>query len=111
MYQMWSENLPPATKRVNDFIFKSPVVKTDTTKYIIPEGFVVESLPPTMEIKCTYGSYQCKYWYEENTRTIFSTASVSISQNRIPPEKYQETREFIEKMKTAEGKKLIIKKI
>jgi len=111
MYQIWSESLPPATKRVNDYIFESPVVKTDTTRYIIPEGFVVESLPPTLEIKCTYGSYQCKYWYEENIRTIFSTASVLLTRNRIPPEKYQETREFIEKLKVAEGKKLIIKKI
>lgn len=111
MYQIWTESMPPANKRVYDYIFKSPVIKTDTTRFIIPEGFIVESLPPTMEIKCTYGSYQCKYWYEENTRTIFSTASVSITRNRIPPEKYQETREFIEKLKVAEGKKLIIKKI
>ena len=27
MYQIWSESLPPATKRVNDYIFESPVVK------------------------------------------------------------------------------------
>ena len=111
MYQIWSESMPPTNKRVYEYIFENPVVKSDTTRYIIPAGFIVESLPPSLEINCTYGSYQCKYWYEEQTRTIFSLAFVTLTRNRIPPEKYQETREFIEKMKVAEGKKLIIKKI
>jgi hypothetical protein len=111
MYQIWTESMPPTNKRVHDFIFENPVIKSDTTRYILPAGFVVESLPPTMEINATYGSYRCKYWYEEQSRTIFSTAYVTLTRNRIPPEKYQETREFIEKMKTAESKKLIIKKI
>jgi hypothetical protein len=78
---------------------------------VISEGFAVESLPPSLEFNCTYGFFRCKYWYEEQTRTIYSSASVTLTRNRIPPEKYQETREFIEKMKVAEGKKLIIKKI
>jgi hypothetical protein len=111
MYQIWSESMPPANKRMYDFIFQSPVVKTDTTKYILPKGFVVESLPPSQEISCTYGTYRCKYWFEESTGTIYSFATVTLTRNRIPPEKYQETREFIEKLKVAEGKKLIIKKI
>lgn len=111
MYSFWSEKLPATDKRLYDYIFDCPFEKSDTTKFILPEGFVVESLPAALNMEFSYGKFRSNYWFEETSRTIYTTAFLKLDQYRIPPEKFTETRDFIDKLKKEDSKKLIIRKL
>jgi hypothetical protein len=59
----------------------------------------------------SYGKSHSNYWYVEATRTIYTTAYLKLDQYRIPPEKYPETKDLMDKLKKEDGKKLIIRKL
>ena len=92
-------------------MFETPFEKSDTTKFVLTEGFVVDTLPGPQIKEFSYGKFRTNYWFEESSRTIYTTAFLKLDQYRIPPEKFKESRDFIDKLKKEDSKKLIIRKL
>jgi hypothetical protein len=101
--------LPDNTNRTQDYYFEFPFQKTDSTVYILPQGFTIEHLPEPANFSCKYGTYTSQCMYDETKRTITSIASMELNQYKIPPADYVETNLFLKKIVGDGSQKIIVK--
>ena len=110
LYKIWSRKLPKADNRRLDFYFSFPFEKSDTTVYVLPEGYKVDVLPPAKEFKNEYATYISKNWYDEKERSVYSYVQVILKKHVIPPAKYAEVKKFFDDVLINDGQKIVIKK-
>lgn len=110
LYKIWTRKLPRAENRRLDFYFGFPFEKTDTTVYVLPEGFKVDVLPPAKEFKTDFSSYTSKCWYDEKQRSVYSSVQIVLKQHVIPAAKYGEIKKFFDDVLINDGQKIVIKK-
>jgi Domain of Unknown Function with PDB structure (DUF3857) len=111
IYKIWSYALPKAENRTQDFYFQHPFIKTDTTIYKLPEGFGLETLPKTKEIKFEYGSFKSNYVYDESKKTITTTARLELMEYKIPAAKFLDTKKFFNEVMAEYTEKIVVKKL
>lgn len=110
-YKLSETKLPKADKRKLDYYFRNPYVKTDTTMIKLPEGFAIEALPQSKEIKCSLASYQTKFWYDESEKAVFSTTLLTLNQLQIPAAEYAAVRKFFDDVALDDAQRIVIKKM
>jgi hypothetical protein len=110
MYKLCNLRLPKAENRKSDFYFNIPYQKKDTTIIHLPEGFVIDALPQTKELKCPYASYQTRYWYDESKKSIYSTTTLALDQHKIPAAGYADVKKFFEQVMQDDAQRIVIKK-
>lgn len=110
LYKIWSRKLPKADNRRLDFYFSFPFEKSDTTIYVLPEGYKVDALPSAKEFKNEYASYISKNWYDEKERSVYSYVQIILKQHVVPPAKYAEVKKFFDDVLINDGQKIVIKK-
>lgn len=110
LYKQWSWKLPKAENRRSDFYFHNPFIKTDTTEYKLPEGFVMDALPSPKSLTCEYGTYVTKYWFDANKKSIYSTARLELTQLKIPAAKYASVKNFFDEVLKEDSQRIVIKK-
>ena len=106
--KIWNSSLPNVDERKQDFYFEHPFEKTDTTVYYLPAGFTVEVLPKAKELKFSFGSFRSNYILDTTLSTITTYVSLILLQNKIPPEKYKETRKFFDSVLDEYSDKIVI---
>ena len=111
IYKLWSYALPKAENRTQDFYFYHPLIKTDTTIYHLPDGYVVETLPKTKELKFEYGSYTTSYGFDEKQRSITTTARLVLNEYKIPVEKFTAAKKFFNDVLAEYAEKIVIKRL
>ena len=109
IYKIWKNALPKTEKRTQDFYFPFPMVKIDTTTYLLPEGFTVETLPKPRQLNFEFGSFTSGYRFDESHRTIVSTARLLLNEFRIPAAKYAATEKFFNDVMAEFGEKIVIR--
>ncbi|AXY73283.1 DUF3857 domain-containing protein [Paraflavitalea soli] len=109
-YKLSETKMPKSDKRKLDYYFNNPYVKTDTTKIKLPDGFAIEALPQSKEIKCGLASYQTKCWYDESEKVVFSTTSLTLNQLQIPAADYAAVRKFFDEVALDDAQRIVIKK-
>ena len=110
MYKIWSRKLPKTDNRRLDFYFNFPFQISDTTIYVLPDGFKTDALPPAKQLKNDFASYESKCWYDESKKAVFSTVQIHLEQHVIPAAKYAEIKKFFDDVLIADGQKIVIKK-
>ena len=110
IYKIWTTKLPKSVNRKQDYYFQCPFEKTDTAVYILPAGYKQNAFPQAKEIKCDFGSYSTKYWYDTERNAIFSIASFVLIQNKIPAGKYASVKKFFDEILLDDTQKIVIKK-
>jgi hypothetical protein len=110
IYKIWSSKLPSSENRTEDFLFECPFEKTDTTIFKLPAGYAVDALPKEKQIKFEYGSYNTKYLYDDQQKTIIITAKLVLIQYHIPAEQYASAKKFFDEVMTDDLQKIVIKK-
>jgi hypothetical protein len=110
LYKIWSRKLPKAENRRLDFYFTFPLEKTDTTVYILPQGYKPDALPPDKEMKNEYASYSAKSWYDENQNSVYTTAQLILRQHVIPAAKYADIKKLFDEVIIYDGQKIVIRK-
>ena len=111
MYTFWGVKMPANDKRTQDYFFECPLKKTDTTVFVLPEGFAVDALPAPKTLSFEFGTYKSKYRVDQDKKQVFTTASLILNQYRIPAGKYGTTKAFMDKVLEDENQKLVIKKL
>ncbi len=111
IYKLWGYALPKAENRTLDFYFQHPLIKTDTTVYTLPDGFVLETLPKARNLKFEYGTFYTTYQYNEKQKTITTTAKLVLNEYKIPVAKFLETKKFFNDVLEEYTEKIIIKKL
>jgi len=110
LYKLWSAKLPKANNRRLDFYFFNPFIKTDTTAYKLPEGYVVDALPSAKNFACEYGSYKNNYWFDAKNNIVYSTARLELTQLKIPASKYALVKTFFDEVLQEDAQRIVIKK-
>ncbi len=109
IYKLWSYALPKAEHRTQDFYFQHPFIKTDTTTYKLPVGYGMETLPKSKEIKFEFGSFSATYFFNEEQKTIITTAKLVLNEYKIPVEKFPATKKFFTEVLAEYTEKIVIK--
>ncbi|HWH61629.1 MAG TPA: hypothetical protein VNS50_00055, partial [Ginsengibacter sp.] len=109
IYKIWNAKLPADEERSNAFYFECPFIKIDTTVYQLPENYTVENLPKARDNKFEYGAFKTNYTYDEKSNSVTSVASLSLSQNMIPADKYLSTVKFFSNVIDEYTEKIVIK--
>ena len=110
LYKIWTGKLPKTDNRRLDFYFNFPFEKTDTTVYVLPDGYKVDVLPPAKEFKTEYASYISKCWYDETQRSVYTSVQIILRKHVIPATKYAETKKFFDDVLINDGQKIVVKK-
>jgi len=110
LYKISSRKLPKADNRRLDFYFDFPYEKTDTTVYVLPEGYKIDVLPPAKEFKNEYASYAAKSWFDESKRSVYSYVQIILKQHVVPASRYAEMKKFFDDILLNDGQKIVIKK-
>ncbi len=88
-----SKSTPPRIRnRVHPFELAFERSYCDTITYIVPEGFVVESIPQNTVLESEFGKYVSTIVVEGNV--VKYTMYYESKSGRFPPEKYPEYFEF-----------------
>jgi transglutaminase-like putative cysteine protease len=110
MYKIWPKALPKAENRKLDFYFHFPFEKVDTTVFKLPAGAKPDALPAENELKCAYASFKSKFWYDEHDNSVYSVASLTLKQYKIPAADYASVKKFFDDLMQSDSQKFVIKK-
>ncbi len=109
LYTLINLDYPFPEKRSQDFMLPDPFLHLDTTAYLLPSGYGPESLPEPVQIKSGFGQFETRYWFDKKSNTLYASALLRIEHQRIPVNQYEQLRQFMQKIREEERKKLIIK--
>ena len=110
VFDLWRMTVPVVEKRRSDFYFEHPMQNTCTTVISLPEGFEAESVPENVMLKFSYGTYEANYKYDTAKNEVVSTVKFNLNNHVIPAAKYTEMQQYMDKITSAQNKKLIIHK-
>lgn len=111
LYKLWQRKLPKAENRRLDFYFHNPFIKTDTTVYKLPEGYIIDALPRDKSLTCEFGSYNTSYKYDASANSVTSIARLELTQLRIPAAKYAAAKAFFDEVLKEDAQRIVIKKL
>jgi hypothetical protein len=81
-------------------------VENDTVTYQIPDGFRVEAMPAPAEIKTDFGHYRCNAVLKD--RSIQLVRQLQIYKTNAMPARYNEFRDFLEKVAALDNAKCVL---
>jgi len=95
----WLDALPdlPAGDRTHPIVFPFPRVETLDLTIDAPKGFVPEDPPPSAEFESSFGKYSLRIARTESSYKV--ERLLALYETVIPPEEYEELRDFIEQVR------------
>ena len=111
IYKMWTNALPKAENRTQDFYFPHPFVKIDTTIYKLPAGLAMETLPKAKKLVFEYGSFTTSYEFDDTKKTITTIARLQLDQYKIPVTKFVATKNFFNEVLGEYTEKIVVKRL
>ncbi|MEO7445076.1 MAG: DUF3857 domain-containing protein [Ferruginibacter sp.] len=108
--QLWRASLPVSDNRTKDFYFQDPFIKSDTTEYLLPAGYIMEALPPAKNFNFDYGNFQAAYNYDAGANKIITVSRLELTRHIIPADKYKSMTRFFNNVRAEFGEKLVIKR-
>ncbi len=103
-------SIPDIKERKNDFYLDMPFTKSDTTVYILPEGYMVDKLPSPVDHSSEFGSLKVDFRYDENARKLTTITFFSLAKPIIPARSYAAAKEFFDKVNAEYSSKIVVKK-
>jgi len=83
-----------------------PVARTDTIVFMVPDGWVVSSLPPVKEVTDHYGTYSVSF--HGNGKNVDVIRSFVLNTGYYKIEEYKEFFGFIRTIKNIENSSRIV---
>lgn len=90
------------------FEFREPSRDTDSFEIALPPGYVVDELPPPMDVEYSFGSYHSKT--EARGQTLHYTRSVEIKELSVPVSKMEELKKFYRMIASDERNTAVLKR-
>lgn len=110
MCRLWKTKLPKAENRKLDFYFQCPFEKTDTTIIKLPDNFSVDALPKPKQLSSAYATYSTNYWFDDKQKVVYSTATLTLKQHRIPVAGYAEVKKMFDDIIIDDTQRIVVKK-
>ena len=110
IYKMWQAALPDNNSRTQDFYFRNPFIKDDTTVYRLPAQYRLEALPEARELSFDYGKFSAKYSYNKEKNELLTFAHLELTNYKIPAAGYKKAKIFFDNVLAEYNTKIVIKK-
>ena len=110
VFRFHNFSLPAGQNRKLDYFFTQPFIKSDTTIYVLPEGYRVETIPENFTRSCPHAEFNSKSWYDATQRKLYSTTTLSLYHHRIPAKDYEQVRIFFESLRKNNPTQIILVK-
>lgn len=107
-YKNWTTKLEENKERKQDFYIDYPFTKIDTTIFILPEGFDVETLPSAWKSQFSGGSYESSYWFDKASRKLYAVSRFTLLRHAIQPSAYGEAKKFFDQVLDDGNQKIIL---
>ncbi|MBU8892192.1 MAG: DUF3857 domain-containing protein [Bacteroidales bacterium] len=105
-------NINKLPKRVKDrktnVVIRRSGHETDNINYIIPEGYIIESIPEGTTISSKFGEYKTEVNHNDNTLSYKRT--LTMQKGEFEPEEYNELRNFLLQISKADNAKFVLTK-
>lgn len=95
--------------RKNDFELGMPYSDTDRITYSLPEGYGIEYIPESKELKSEFGSYSYKI-NVKNNRLFYERRDIRLT-GQFPSEKYMDYVNYSKEIVNLDNQKIILKKL
>lgn len=104
----WDVKFPAmAEKRNEDVHLKHSFREENRTTFVLPDGYLVEAMPKSVELKTDFSSYCLTI--EKNNNVIEISRVLEVTEKVLPAEKYDELREFHLAVDTYDSKNIVLK--
>ena len=90
------------------FEFREPSRDTDSFDITLPAGYVVDELPPPMDVDYSFGSYHSKT--EARGQVLHYTRSLEIKELSVPVSKMDELKKFYRMIASDERNTAVLKR-
>jgi transglutaminase-like putative cysteine protease len=102
--------IPPEDEsRKSSITFQNGWTDVDSIRYIIPEGYYMESQLIESSVESDFGSYEIRVIQDKPNEILYIRKMVKNS-GVFPPEKYHELRQFLKKIVRSDKKKVVFAK-
>lgn len=108
MYNICDEDLKTDSARSRDYLFEFPYEKTDTTVYILPDGFTTDALPPLKELNTQYGYYRKEVFRTPTGNGITIITQLNLKKHIVPAKEYRALADFFQQVNKSDGARLVI---
>jgi hypothetical protein len=100
--------LPKIEKRLSEIEIDMGTTSIDTLEYKLPTGFIIEVIPPEVNISTDFGSYKISCKVDKGMLLV--TRTVQLKEGKFPASKYNEMYDFYKKMNSNDNSKVILTK-
>lgn len=97
-----------SAKRIHDIEIPQQYIQSDIIRYVLPEGYSAESLPPDISIENEFGKFTRKLSIENNT--VNSEVTIDIKSGKYKKSSYEDLKSFFGKIDSALATRLVFKK-
>jgi hypothetical protein len=101
-------HLPPSAGRKMDYYFEFPFDLMDTTVLKLPEGYSPADIPQDKSFSSAFGSFTCTYRYNSKSRAIWIITRFTVTDSRIPADKYAEVKQLFEHVSQENSDRIVI---
>lgn len=110
LYHFFDEDIPDNAKRLNDYYFDYPYQQTDTTIYLLPAGYMPESLPKNKNIQYPFASYTSSCTWDEASHKLTCVAYVAVKERVVKAADYSKLLDFKSQVQTDANEKIVVKR-
>jgi len=110
VYKICPYKLPAAENRRLDFYFGYPFIKTDTTVFMLPDGYIADVLPPEKNLSTVYTTWSSKCWYSAADKAIFTSSRLELRDGKIPAAAFVQAKTFFDEVLKDDAQRIVIKK-
>lgn len=105
VFQMWPTLLPPDSARLSPVFWRFGRTRIADITYEIPPNWKPESLPASVDLTNTFGTYSRKVIFHEGT--LLYRRSITLADGTFPADQYNTLVEFFGKMKKMDGERAV----
>ena len=102
------ERVPEAGERTIPVYFNYAYLDQDSLVLELPFGYTLEAGPKPLELATDFGFYKTDYRFEG--RTLYYSRTYRLNQKSIPPEQYEDFRQFIAAVSKNDQGKFVFRK-
>lgn len=110
LYPILYREITAADKRTHDFYFPEPFQLTDTTCYLLPDGYSVGQLPTGETRNAPNATFTSAYWYDASKKAVFSAGTLTLMNRDIPAQDFPQVKRLLNLVEAESAQKIVIDK-
>lgn len=109
-YPILDLKLPDTSSRKLDLLLGTdPFIRTDTTVFLLPAGWTVESLPRNSSAGFRWGSFEARYRVDSERHAVVVETKLTLTSCTIPASHYADAHKFFKTVTDDGNQKLVLR--